>query len=85
MSNSKASIIVKLAVAAVLAVGLVVLFSVPIDPSAPPLGKLLDQVGDIIVGGRGHGIVMFLVIVLIAGILGALGGLVGRGIRALRP
>jgi hypothetical protein len=41
MSNSKSAVIVKLAVASVPAVGPVVLFSVPIDPSAPPPGKLL--------------------------------------------
>ncbi len=44
---------------------------------------LLDQIGGLIIGGRGMGAVMFIIIVLCGGILGALGSLIGGAVRSL--
>jgi hypothetical protein len=45
--------------------------------------RLLDQVGTIILGGSDRGPAIALIVVLVGGILGALGGAIGSGIRRL--
>ena len=44
---------------------------------------LLEQVGGIVIGGTGKGLVIAVIVVILGGILGALGGYIGSGIRLL--
>lgn len=44
---------------------------------------LLDQVGDIILGGKGQGGLLAAAVVALGGVLGGLGGAVGSGLRQL--
>jgi len=44
---------------------------------------LLEQVGGIIIGGAGKGTVIAIIIIILGGILGALGGYIGSGLRLL--
>jgi hypothetical protein len=44
---------------------------------------LLEQVGGIIIGGEGKGTIIVIIIIILGGVLGALGGYIGSGIRLL--
>ncbi len=44
---------------------------------------LLDQIGGLIIGDPGLGVVMFIIIIICGGILGALGSFIGSAIRSM--
>jgi hypothetical protein len=43
----------------------------------------MDQIGSLLTGSKGSGLILFLLLILIGGLFGLFGGVMGSGVRIL--